>query len=56
MTQEHEDCVPWSNDCFTVDWDHVIWICYKCGKMFNSEICNSFTGECYECYPREMKQ
>ena len=29
-----------------------IWVCYKCGEMFDSELCWSFTGECYECYPR----
>ena len=34
-----------------------IWVGYKCGEMFDSELCWSFTGECYECYPRpnEMK-
>ena len=29
-----------------------IWVCYKCGEMFDGELCWSFTGECYECYPR----
>jgi len=35
-----------------------IWVCYKCGEMFDGELCWSFTGECYECYPRpqEMKE
>jgi len=34
-----------------------IWVCYKCEEMFDSELCWSFTGECYSCYPRpdEMK-
>jgi len=34
-----------------------IWVCYSCGELFDSETCWSFTGECYECYPRpnEMK-
>ena len=35
-----------------IDWDHMIWICFSCGELFNSEICWSFTGECYDCYPR----
>jgi hypothetical protein len=48
----------------TVDFIHVpygqyatIWSCYKCNSLFDSELCSSFTGECYECYPRpsEMK-
>jgi len=29
-----------------------IWVCYDCGEMFDSELCWSFTGQCYECYPR----
>ena len=29
-----------------------IWACYKCKELFDSEICTSFTGECYKCYPR----
>jgi len=35
-----------------------IWVCFSCGEMFDGELCSSFTGECYECYPRpkEMKE
>jgi len=33
-----------------------IWVCYDCGEMFDSELCWGFTGQCYECYPREMKE
>ena len=29
-----------------------IWVCFNCGELFDSELCYSFTGECYECYPR----
>ena len=34
-----------------------IWVCFMCGEMFDSKLCWSFTGECYDCYPRpnEMK-
>jgi hypothetical protein len=52
------DTVPYTNNPMRIDWDHMIWICFVCGEMFNSEICWSFTGECYECYPRpnDMKE
>lgn len=33
-----------------------IWVCYDCGEMFDSELANGFTGQCYDCYPREMKE
>lgn len=35
-----------------------IWVCFMCGEMFDSELCWSFTGECYDCYPRpnDMKE
>jgi hypothetical protein len=32
-----------------------IWVCFSCGEMFDSELCWSYTGECYECYPRPDK-
>jgi hypothetical protein len=40
---------------YRVSWDCCIWVCYSCGEMFDSELCWSFTGECYECYPRPDK-
>lgn len=33
-----------------------IWVCFTCGEMFDSELSPIYTGECYECYPREMKE
>jgi len=46
-----------TSNCYRVgNWIACIWVCYDCGEMFDSEICNSFTGQCYECYPRKVKE
>lgn len=44
--------VPWCNNYYKIGWSHTIWVCHSCGNLFDSEICSSFTGECYTCYPR----
>jgi len=44
--------VRWTNNYYRVGWKATIWVCYQCGEMFDGDICVSFTGQCYKCYPR----
>jgi len=46
--------VRWTNNYYKIG-NATIWVCYKCGEMFDSEICMGFTGECYKCHPRPDK-
>ena len=41
-----------TSNYYSVGHIATIWVCYDCGEMFDSELCNGFTGQCYECYPR----
>jgi len=43
-----------TSNFYRVGWVATIWVCYECGEMFDSDLSASFTGQCYDCYPREL--